>query len=276
MGIPVFVINLKRSVERRHHTTEQLNNLDVSFQIVEAIDGAELSDHEIRNNPDFGIYKRGLHSRHLLKKEIGCTLSHLKIYRQMVDEKIELAFILEDDNDYLKDIKDLLVNMHLYFADWDILYLGHHSGYMTKEAQSRKKKQLIPYNYFIGEAIELPYGSYAYIIKIEAAKKLLSRAYPIKIPFDLYIGNAPALGIRTFLLSPPCVFPNSALISTINNEQKFMYLIPFWEAVWGQIRKTYLRFPFLRTFGIWIFINRHFIVRYLRKTGIIKNLYAKY
>lgn len=275
MNIPVFVINLKRSAERRHHTTEQLNDLGVPFQIIEAIDGAELSDQEIQNNRDFNIYKCGMHSRYLLKEEIGCTLSHLKIYRHMVDEKIELACILEDDNDYLKDFKDLLVDGHLSIVEWDLLYLGHHSGCTSKEAQSRKKNQLLPFNYFIGEAIEVPYGSYAYIINIEAAKKLLNRAYPIRIPFDSYIGNASAIGIRTFLLSPPCAFNNSSFNSTIYNDQKFIYSTPFWEAVGVLIRKMYLWFPFLRTIRIWIYVNRQFIFRYLRKTGVIKNLYAK-
>ena len=39
MDIPVFVINLKRSSERRDHTAKQLNDLGIPFQIIEAVDG---------------------------------------------------------------------------------------------------------------------------------------------------------------------------------------------------------------------------------------------
>jgi glycosyl transferase family 25 len=275
MDIPVFVINLRRSVERRDHTTKQLNELEVPFQIIEAVDGVELSDHEIRYNNDFGIFKTGFYSRYLRKEEIGCVLSHLKIYRKMVDEKIGLACILEDDNDYLKEFKDLLINADLKITDWDILYLGHRSGCTMKVAQSRKRKQLIPFKYYVGEAIEVPHGSHAYIINIEAARKILKQVYPIKVPFDLYLGNSPAIGMRTFLLTPPSVFTNTNFVSTIQNDQNVILTKPFWANVRRQIKKSVLWFHFFHAISTWIRIISHTIFRYLRKTGIIKNHYAK-
>jgi glycosyl transferase family 25 len=275
MNIPVFVINLKRSVERRLHTTEQLNGLSIPFQLIEAIDGDLISEQQIRNSDDFGVYRNGFHSSYLRKEEIGCALSHLKIFRQIVDEKIELACILEDDNDYSKDFKDLLVTGNLFTADWDILYLGHHSACTAREAQSRNKKQVSPFNYQIGEAIEVPYGAYAYIVNFEAAKEILNIAYPVRIPFDSYIGNAPAIGLRTFLLSPPCVVNSSLFSSTIYLNMNTLYSTPFWKATDTLIRKIYSFFPFLRAIRVWIYVNRRFILRYLRKTGVIKNNYAK-
>jgi glycosyl transferase family 25 len=275
MNIPVFVINLKRSAERRLHTTEQLNELSVTFQFVEAIDGDLITEQEIRNSNDYGIYKSGFHSNYLGKEEIGCALSHLKIFRKMVDEKIELACILEDDNNYSKDFKDLLVTGNLFTADWDILYLGQHSACTTKEAQSRNKKQLVLLKYYIGEAIEVPYGSYAYLINNEAAKKILNITYPVRIPFDSYIGNSAAIGVRTFLLSPSCVFNSSLFSSTIYLNRNTIYSTPFWKTTDTLIRKIYSFFPFLRTIRVWIYINRHYIFRYLRRTGVIKNNYAK-
>jgi glycosyl transferase, family 25 len=275
MGIPVFVINLQRSGERRDHTTQQLNNLGLHFQIVEAIDGTELSDNKIRNNPDFGIYKFGMHSRYLLKEEIGCTLTHLKIFRKMVDEKIELACILEDDNDYTNDFKDILENIRSHSSDWDLLYLGHRSGPSSNEAQSRKKRELKPFNHFIGEAVEVPYGSHAYIINSEAAKKLLGCAYPINMPFDSFIGKGSASGIRTFLLSPPCVTSNTVFNSTIYTDQDILYSTPFWKFVGHIIGKIYLWFPFLRILRVWIFMRWNSILVHLRKTGMIKNFYSE-
>ena len=136
MDIPVFVINLKRSAARRDHTTKQLNDLGIPFQIIEAVDGTDLSDSEIKNNGNFGIYKNGLYPRYLLKEEIGCALSHLNIYHKMVAEKTPIACILEDDNDFSKDFKTLLINDQLNIEDWDLLYLGHHSGSIWIGAES--------------------------------------------------------------------------------------------------------------------------------------------
>ena len=275
MNIPVFVINLKRSRERRDHTTKQLNDLGVPFQIIEAIDGVELSDQEIRNNRDYGIYKSGCHSSYLRKEEIGCVLSHLKIFRKMIDEKIELACILEDDNDYSKEFKNLLIDGNLNTSEWDILYLGHHSACTTREAQVSNKKHLISADSVIGEPIEVPYGAYAYILNIEAAKKILKLAFPVRMPFDSYIGNAPAIGIRTSLISPPCILNKSVFDSTIYSDLNIVYSERFWEVTDSVIRKIYLWLPFLRTIRVWIYIKWHSIFIYLRKTGVLKNNYAR-
>jgi glycosyl transferase, family 25 len=275
MGIPVFVINLKHSFERRDYTTKQLNDIGVQYQIVEAIDGTKLTDENITNNPDFGIYKFGIYSRYLHKEEIGVTLSHLKIYRQIVDEKIGLACILEDDNDYLNEFREVLDNVLLHSSEWDILYIGHRSGSTTKEAKSKKKLQLKPLNFYIGEAVEVPYGAYGYIINMEAAKKLLDNVYPIRLPVDSFIGNSQALGIRTFLLSPPCVINNSLFPSTIYKEQKIYYSSPFGKTVGTFIRKLYLHFPILRKIRVLFYISWNSIFRSLRKAGLIKNSYAR-
>jgi glycosyl transferase family 25 len=275
MDIPVFVISLKRSVERRDHTTKQLNDMGVPFQFIEAIDGVELSDQDIRNNNDYGIYKSGVHASYLRKEEIGCVLSHLKILRKIVDEKIELACILEDDNDYIKEFKDLLIGGDLNTSEWDILYLGHHSACTTSEAQSTNKKQLISIDSKIGEALEVPYGSYAYILNIEAAKKILNIAFPIRMPFDSYIGNAPAIGLRTSLISPPCVLNKSVFNSTIYSHNNIIYHERFRELTDIFLRKIYSWLPFLRTIRIWFYIKWHSIFLYLRKTGVLKNNYAR-
>jgi len=64
MNIPVFIINLKRSSDRRDHTIRQLNDLGITFQIIEAVDGNSLSDHDLTNTPSFGIYKNLIYMNH--------------------------------------------------------------------------------------------------------------------------------------------------------------------------------------------------------------------
>jgi glycosyl transferase, family 25 len=249
--------------------------MSIPFQIVEAIDGTVLSEEEIRNNKNFGIYKSGFHSSYLRKEEIGCILSHLKVFRKMIDEKIELACVVEDDIEYLPGFRDILYNINLGVSDWDILYLGHHSACTGKEAQCRNKKQLVNTRFSIGEAIEVPYGAYAYIINLEAAKRISGIAFPLRMPFDSYIGNAPATGLRTFLISPPCVLHGADFKSTIYLEKNIVYSNPVWKVSDSIIGKLYLWLPFLRTIRVWIYVNSRSVLRYLRKKGLIKNNYAK-
>jgi glycosyl transferase, family 25 len=274
MNIPVFVINLQRSADRRTHTVNQLNDLDVPFQIIEAVDGAKLSNQEVRNNKEYGIWKCGLRTRYLLNEEIGCVLSHMKIYRKMISEGIELACILEDDNDYNKELKDFLVFETINVVDWDLLYLGHHAGRLNKGIRSRNKKKVLN-NYHIGEAIEVPFGTYAYIIRKEAAEKLLNNCFPISKPADHYTGNAPSLGIRTFVVSPPCAFNNPSFCSTIHTSEKIIYTNPFYQVFSRHLLKIYIWVPWLLQVRVWLHIHRFFPLMVLRKSGLIKNTYAK-
>lgn len=275
MDIPVYVISLKRSVERRNHAIDQLNSLNVPFQIIEAVDGYGLSDQDILTNPDYGLWKFGSRTRHLWQGEIGCVLSHFKIYLKMIEEDIKAVCILEDDIDLMKDFKNFLNYENLELIDWDIFYLGHHSKYSKREAHSKNKKELKILNYTAGEPIELPMGSYGYIIKKNAAVKILKYGYPIRKPLDQYIGNAPALGIRTIILSPACVSHNYLFSTTIYPSSSDGYT-SFIELFRRQIRKSYKWFPFLQSFRIWINVNMYQSVIFLRKIGLLKNSYVKF
>ena len=275
MDIPVYVISLKRSVERRNHAIDQLNSLNVPFQIIEAVDGYELSDQEIQTNSDYWQWKFGSRTRHPWQGEIGCVLSHFKIFLKMIAEDIQAACILEDDTDLMKDFKIFLNYENLELIDWDLFYIGHHSKYSKREAQSKNKKELKIRNYTAGEPIEPPMGSYGYIIKKNAAVEILKYGYPIRKPFDQYIGNAPALGIRTVILSPVCVSHNYLFSTTIYPSSSDGYS-SFIELFRRQIRKSYKWFPFLQSLRIWINVNMYQSVIFLRKIGLLKNSYAKF
>jgi glycosyl transferase, family 25 len=275
MNIPVYVINLKRSIERRNQAIEQLDELGVQFKIIEAVDGAEFSEQEIHNKKDFGFWKFGLRSRFLFKGEIGCVLSHLKIYQKMIDEDIELACILEDDIEYKKEFKDFLIFDNLNIVKWDLLFLGHRSQYSKKEALSIKKEELNILNYSLGEPLEIPVGSYGYIICKEAAKIILNNAYPIRMPLDYYIGNATTLGIRTYLISPPCISHNYKHNSTIYQNLNIVYTSFMLELLRRFLNKTNKWFPFIISSRIWINYRFNLSIAFLRKVGLLKNSYAK-
>jgi glycosyl transferase, family 25 len=276
MQIPVYIINLKRSVERRDYIIKHLNNLSVNFQIIEAVDGSELSDQEILDDHNIRLLKQGTKTRYMVKGEIGAVLSHFKIYQKMIDEDIELACILEDDIECRENFKDFLNGGNQQIVDWDLLFLGHHSEYSKKEAWTINRKKLKFGNYRIGEPIELPGGAYGYLINREAVKKILKHGYPIRMSIDNYIGNAPALGIRTRLLSPPCVGHNYEYSSTIFQNPGVVYSKSFIESFRSQVRKIYRWLPFLQTFHVWINRKPDQCLTILRKAGLLRSSYAKF
>ncbi|QZX98138.1 glycosyltransferase family 25 protein (plasmid) [Pantoea alfalfae] len=86
----IFVINLSRSPERRASMEQQLSLLNLDYEIVEAVDGSQLSYTE--------IMKETMPLNYALScGEVGCALSHINICKRIASEGIPMALILEDD-----------------------------------------------------------------------------------------------------------------------------------------------------------------------------------
>jgi len=276
MQIPVYLINLKRSAERRDHAIRHLKELGVQFQIIEAVDGLEISDSEMKDPKKIGLWKDGSRSRLLFKGDFGCVLSHLKIYQKLIDENIKMACILEDDIECEREFGSFLNYDNLNMVSWDLLYLGHHTQYSEKETWGRNREKIKLSGFGISEPLELPRGSYAYIITREAAIKILENVYPIRMSMDCYLGNSPAIGIHTRLLTPVIIRHIYSFDSTISQQETLVYSRKFVEYLRKQIRKTYKWFPFLQVFHIWINVKLNLLVKVLRRTGLLRNSYANY
>lgn len=96
--IKTYVINLKEVADRRENIRKEFKPFKDSFDIefIEAVDGRRLSESQLREifNQDlsFEIYGRFLNGG-----EIGCSLSHKKCIKQMINSGDRVAMIIEDD-----------------------------------------------------------------------------------------------------------------------------------------------------------------------------------
>lgn len=92
----IFVINLAKDRARRESIENQLGDLGVSFEFITGVYGASLSEGERKAHyrPAKAFRRCG---RPLTPSEIGCALSHVHVYRQIIDRNLPLALILEDD-----------------------------------------------------------------------------------------------------------------------------------------------------------------------------------
>ncbi len=268
------VINLKRSAERREHTKRELERLSVPFEFIDAVDGTKLSQEEIAR-VSTGIWRCGNRTRELFKEEIGCALSHISILKKIVEEKIEITCILEDDNIYDPEFPQIIERLCSADFEWDLFFLGH--LHIDRETRSKNKRDIIPGKYRAGEPIEIPLGSYAYLIKYEAAKRILDIIFPIRMPHDYYGGNAPALGIKTYVLSPPCVKNANKFDSLIQDRHHIVYENKELEAKRERVRRLYHRYPFLINLRIWIYKHtcKDYIIGTLRYLRVIRSSYAK-
>ena len=274
MDIPVFVINLKSSLERKSHTINQLGQLGITYQFIEAIDRDHPSVGKVVKNQKHIFTYRSM-ARYLKKEEIGCALSHIKLYNKMIDEDISIACILEDDNNFNADFKEFLNINNLNIIDWDILHLGSFFHNSKKGAHCKGKKKLPINGYKIGVPIEVPLGTHAYIIKKNTAKKLLNNIYPLRMPIDHFTGNAGALHLKSYVVSPPCTLQNLTLDSTIPHNAEHTFLKPPFGVKRSLVQKIYRCFPWLKLFWKWLLYVKHYPLLILRKIGLIKNNYAK-
>ena len=123
MGLPpIFVINMARDVDRMASMQRQLVSLGLKFERIEAVDGRKITAEEkVALYSDFWF--RLMHGNTATAGEIGVNLSHRKIYQRMIDEKIEVAIILEDDVELLPALPKQLQDIESCTADFDMVQL---------------------------------------------------------------------------------------------------------------------------------------------------------
>ena len=95
----IFLINLDRSKDRLEHMRKSLAALDLPYERVLAVNGAELSPEDLARAFDT---RRSLAANRaqMTLGQIGCALSHDSIYLRMQTEGIDSAVVLEDDIDF--------------------------------------------------------------------------------------------------------------------------------------------------------------------------------
>lgn len=176
--VPVFVISLARAKERRESICKHLSNLNIDYQMIDAIDGTAFSNEEVNSIVAKNV---SLHPGAL-----GCYLSHVEAYRIVVQNKYPVALILEDDARLNPKIKNLL-NEGLSFMNWHYCFLDsddhNDKGPIFYDLDSKQNLGFGFSSYLLSEG---PQTLHAYFITYEGASKRLEHAYPLVKPIDLY------------------------------------------------------------------------------------------
>ncbi len=164
---PVLVVNLNRRKDRWNSISEHLKSRNINnFEKFEAVDGRELTltnelKYLFRGN-DFN-FRRGV---------IGCALSHIKIWRRLInDPKNNYYIVLEDDAELVENF-DSKLNLMLHYIKQhscpDVVMLGHFfmNGKPERSNEHPFGFELFDFNNFRG-------GTYGYIVSKAAAWKYI-------------------------------------------------------------------------------------------------------
>ena len=196
-GISIHVISLEDSIKRQSHMKTQLQSLDMKFSIFSAVDGDLLSEDEIKDSYD-GTSALSIRGKHLSPGEIGCALSHIRLFQEVVDYKLKAMCIFEDDVKIDPVLKDLLKKIQNMPSRWDVVFLGCDSRRVFMKSISCGEKFLDGYELRLALGVGPVKGTYAYIVSYAGAKKLLGLTQKFYKPIDSYTGDNSVLNIYMF------------------------------------------------------------------------------
>lgn len=120
---PIFVVSLPGEDQRRAGISAQLQALELDFEFVDGVRGSTLTDTERSVQVGPAAEMRRHIDREMTDGEIGCALSHQKVYDKVLAEGHDYAFVLEDDALLLPGFLEALTEATQ--VDLDLLIFGY-------------------------------------------------------------------------------------------------------------------------------------------------------
>uniref|UniRef100_A0AC34GYM6 Uncharacterized protein n=1 Tax=Panagrolaimus sp. ES5 TaxID=591445 RepID=A0AC34GYM6_9BILA len=167
----IYVINLKRRPERLQKMDLIMKLLGIKYQVFEAVDGKALTNEDLSILRFMQEYEDPFAKRPMTMGEVGCFLSHYKIWEDMVKQNYQNVIIFEDDikfavnsTNVLNSVMEDLIKTQL---EWDIIYLGRKK--MTPQGdeffvQGHRYLSTLAYSYW----------TLGYALSLNGAKKLIN------------------------------------------------------------------------------------------------------
>lgn len=175
-----FVINLKRRPDRLEAFQKNCPFDDV--EIVYGFDGKNINvEPSIQERQNIHRFKN------LRKGEIGVFISHMRIFKTIVENHYPMALIFEDDAIFCDNFLDKFNNLSKDIPPYtDILYVGGrfnpnyymHDGTMVT---SNIIKHNITDKNWLGSSMDKDRTMHAYIISFNLAKICLDNYYLSKV-----------------------------------------------------------------------------------------------
>ena len=211
---PVFVINLDKSTERMAKISKRLDELEIPFERMPAVYGADLSQEEIDKYycPELNKKK---YRRPLGLGEIGCYISHIKAWKAIIDRGLSCALILEDDIVIDESLGQLIKTMSKFSDSFDVVKL-------YSKSNEPKLIESIP----LGEGHQLcrfkkiPIGNQGQLVTFSGAKNLINTYGKFGRPVDEDIQHWWEANINVLGFLPSVVSPRKSTQSDIEEQGK--------------------------------------------------------
>jgi len=218
--VPCYVINLESATDRRKAMAQHSVDLGVPFSFRKATDGRRLAPQQRRFAVDDARALREYGP--LSPGEIGCALSHIGIYQEMVKQGIPHAVILEDDVRLADDAGRLLDR-----NDPDSLprLLPADSAAMVQLTYVRRVYRYGGRDAVGGRRVMRPHRKVwrasAYFITLEAARRMADALYPVWTVADHWHRFQRLKLVKLHALVPNCAWESEySALSAIEPERQ--------------------------------------------------------
>jgi glycosyl transferase, family 25 len=93
----MFIVHLQRSKGRKAQVQDLVSKAPYTTQVVDAVDGSKLTQAEISSCYSQTSQLQPAYPFALNVGEMGCFLSHRKVWQEIVDQGLDAGLIFEDD-----------------------------------------------------------------------------------------------------------------------------------------------------------------------------------
>lgn len=211
----IYVISLDRTPERLQFIKRQMERFHIEFEHFHAVDGKYMKIIDMNGNElnkmrkgsiyfiEYPKYKGAgfrffFSEKNLTPGECGCFLSHRAIWQDIVRRNIKRAIILEDDVTLFDNFKETLSEIVPYIPqDADVFFLD-----IGMNKPFAKKTYFVSAGFWLSGFLNTPspyfaklkkshrvWGTHAYCITSDSAKKLLKLTEAVTVPVDVAVIN---------------------------------------------------------------------------------------
>ncbi|MCI5059977.1 MAG: glycosyltransferase family 25 protein [Alphaproteobacteria bacterium] len=214
MSIPVYVISLKGSDDRRARIEREFEAIGLEFEFFDAVDGRGF---DVPNHPEYDAARRRRYfGKDLTGGELGCTLSHKHLYQKMVDEGIERALLFEDDVILREGFLAVLKSLENCPVPYDMIrFLGS----PKLERLKMRPVGLLDDKHWLTRHSGMPGGTHASLMTLGGAQKVLPHMQRNVFPVDALMGRSWETGLDWYTVRPGLAAQDLSFESDIEGER---------------------------------------------------------
>ena len=242
--LPVFVVSLARATTRRENMRARLDKAGLRYEIVDAIDGAQLDItpyiyrfHQRKFNRKFG--------RDMTPREVACYLSHYQLWERIAAAKNHCALVLEDDADWDEDLATICEEIDNLPWPWGVVLLSARqskvSGRVLEPHIGDNRRLILPDRRIATAA--------GYLISQWAARALLEHCREISAPLDIAYGEWWRSEVPFYVVSPSPVrqVEPESIINIKENTNRAPLSERFIASLWRKYDRMHCRWRYLQT-----------------------------